>query len=98
MFFKSRQKIFPSRHLRERVESCVNTVLAINERLGEGKIKPEVVHQFERLRDSLEYLNEGIVNEQEIGRIEDATNQLLEEVRAMMGDAPIGSLHEGHSH
>ena len=48
IFGRSRQKK-KSRHLRLRVENCVDTILDLNERLGEGKIRPEIIKQFERL-------------------------------------------------
>jgi len=81
-----------------RVESCVNTILDLNERLGEGKIKPEIVEQFERLKESLRFVTDETVDEKDIHRIEEATNQLLAEIRMTYGDNQITSLYEGESH
>lgn len=69
-----------SRHLRLRIESCVETILNLNSKLGTGAIKPEVVKQFEKLRDSLQYVTDETVDEKDINRIEQATNQLLKEL------------------
>ena len=95
-------KIFRQRasakHLRLRVESCVNTVLDLNRRLGEGKIKPEIIQQFERLKDSLRFVTDDSVDEKDIDRIEEATNQLLAEIRLVYGEHQISELHEGHKH
>ncbi len=74
-----------SRHLRVRVESCVNTILELNDRLGEGKIKPEIIQQFERLKESLRYVTDDSVDEKDIDRIEEATNQLLAEIKVTYG-------------
>jgi len=97
IFKRLRQKQNP-RHLRMRVESCVNTILDLNERLGEGKIKPEIVEQFERLKESLRFVTDETVDEKDIHRIEEATNQLLAEIRMTYGDNQITSLYEGESH
>lgn len=86
------------RHLRIRVESCVNIILDLNQRLGEGKIKPEIIEQFERLRDSLRYVTDETVDEKDIHRIEEATNQLLAEIRTNFDEAQLSSLHEGRPH
>ncbi len=87
-----------AKHLRLRVESCVSTILDLNKYLGEGKIKPEVIEQFEKLRDSLHYLTDETVNEGDIHRIEEATNQLLAEMKPIFEKDPAKSLHSGHLH
>lgn len=93
--FRQRQN---SRHLRLRVESCVNTILALNESLGEGKIKPEIIQQFEQLKNSLQYVDDENVDEKDIFRIEEATNQLLEEIRTSFEDKDLSLFHEGQTH
>ena len=67
-------------HLRLRVESCVNVILELNMSLGAGKIRPEVIEQFERLKDSLKLISGDAVDEADISRIEEATNNLLAEL------------------
>jgi uncharacterized phage protein gp47/JayE len=85
MIFKRLWQKRNARHLRQRVESCVTTILALDTRLGEGTIEPEVIQQFERLRESLLYVTDESVNEEDIGQIEEATNQLLDEIRNAYG-------------
>jgi hypothetical protein len=87
-----------AKRMRLRVESCIDTVLELNERLGEGKIKPEIIHQFEKLRDSLKTANDETVDEQDINRIEDATNQLLLQIKKIYGKDLVGGLYEGPKH
>lgn len=84
--------------MRMRVESCVTTILDLNELLGEGKIKPEIIQQFERLKESLRYVTDDTVDEKDISRIEEATNQLLAEIRVTFGKGHISMLHEGQPH
>lgn len=87
-----------SRHFRARVESCVNTILELNNHLGEGKIRPEIIKQFLRLKESLHHVSDENVSEQDVTRIEQATNQLLEEIRTAYGDRKPLVLYEGDRH
>ena len=84
--------------MRLRVESCVDVILALDQRLGEGKIRPEIVEQFQRLKEYLHYVDDELVDEKDIDRIETATNQLMAEIGAAVGKDGIGSLHEGRMH
>lgn len=81
-----------------RIESCVNTILDLDKLLGTGKIKSEVVQQFERLKESLQYVKEDEVDEEDIDRIEQATNALLMEIRVAYAGNPIESIHKGQTH
>ncbi len=76
----------------------MSTVLELNRKLGEGAIKPEIIQQFERLKESLRHVNEDSVDEKDIHRIEEATNQLLEEIRASLSEDAFPSLYEGDRH
>lgn len=98
MIFKRLLHKQERKHFRLRVESCVETILDLNQRLGEGKIKPEIVEQFRRLKDSLQYVTDDSVEEKDIYRIEEATNNLLQEVRRAVGEQNISALHEGVAH
>jgi len=98
MIFRRFRHKRSSKHLRTRIESCVSTVLDLNKFLGEGKIKPEIVQQFERLKDSIRYVRDDEVNEEDIHRIEQATNELLAEIRIAYEGKPIDSLYKGQTH
>lgn len=87
-----------SKHLRLRVESCVKIILDLNRQLGEGKIRPEIIEQFEQLQDSLEYVNDETVDEKDIDRIEEATNHLLAEVRVAYAETPVEALYKIPTH
>jgi cell division FtsZ-interacting protein ZapD len=98
MFFKRLRQKRNSKHLRTRIESCVNTVLDLNKFLGEGKIKPEILQQFERLKESLQYVKDDDVDEEDIHRIEQATNELLAEIRVAYEGKAIEYLYKGQPH
>lgn len=68
------------RHPRLRMENCVATILDVNNHLGDARIRPEIIRQFERIRAYLKAVSEENVDEADIGRIEEATNQLLCEI------------------
>lgn len=85
-------------HFLLRVQSCVETILQLDRRLGKGKIRPEVIEKFERLRESLVNVAEDAIEEKDISRIEEATNQLLSEIRFSLGVQMNQSFHDGHIH
>lgn len=86
------------RHSKARVESCVHTILELDKRLGKGKIKPEIIQQFERLKDSLQYVDDESVDGKDIDKIEQATNQLLAEIQLDYAEGITATLHEGDKH
>ncbi len=98
MIFKRFLQKKDRKHYRLRVESCVETILDLNQRLGDGKIKPEIVEQFKRLKDSLQFVTDDSVDEKDISRIEEATNHLLQEVKRILGEKKLTALHEGDAH
>lgn len=98
MIFKRLRQKHSTGHLRMRIESCVNIVLDMNKSLGEGKIKPEIVQQFERLKESLQHVRDDQVDEDDINRIEQATNELLAEIRIAYEGKPINNLYKGQTH
>ncbi len=74
-------KVPMTKHLRQRIESCVSTVLELNRHLGYGQINPETILQFERLKVFVEVVSDDSVEELDIGRIEDATRKILVEMK-----------------
>ena len=84
-----------SRYPRLRMQNCVSTVLEVNENLGMDRIRPEVIRQFERLMDFIGMFSEDLMDEGDIGRIEEATNQLLDEIRDTLEKLGINYHHEG---
>jgi hypothetical protein len=46
----------------------------------------------------LQYVTDESVEEKDINRIEEATNHLLQEVKRVVADQNLNSLHEGLAH
>ncbi len=67
---------------RQRIENCIATVLELDRCLGEGQIRPEVIRQFERLKGFVKIISDETTDEKDIGKIEEATRQLLEEIKS----------------
>jgi hypothetical protein len=85
-------------HLRLRVQSCIDLILALDKRLGEGTIKPEIIQQFQRLKEHIPYVNDELVDERDIDRIEIATNHLMAAIGNALDKDQMGPIHEGHLH
>ena len=83
------------KYLRLRMENCVATILEINQHLGDGRIRPEIIHHFERLVIFLKVVSEENVSEEDIDRIEEATNHLLDEIRCNTRMRRINYHHQG---
>jgi hypothetical protein len=98
MFVKEPRSKRPSRHLRTRVESCVDTVLRMDKCLGQGKIRPDVIERFEQLKDLLDRVADETVEEHYVAQIEEATNQLLMEIRRSLGEERFAGFCEGRTH
>jgi hypothetical protein len=98
MLKRSLKEKHHSKHFRLRVESCVDTILLLDKSLGKGKIRPDVIERFERLKESLVNVADEVIDEKDISRIEEATNQLLSEIRISLGAQVAQSLHDGQIH
>jgi hypothetical protein len=85
-------------HLRLRVQSCIDLILALDKRLGEGTIKPEIIQQFQRLKEHISYVTDELVDEKDIDRIEIATNHLMAAIGNALDKDQMGPIHEGHLH
>jgi hypothetical protein len=95
---QNRESQLDTARLRLRVESCVSVILELNKSLGAGKIRPEIIEQFERLKDSLKFVSGASVDEADINRIEEATNQLLAELGQNPETRPLLLPREGWTH
>jgi len=83
---------------RWRLQNCIETILDLSDRLGEGMIRPEIVEHFKKLRNSFHFLEDDMVDEKEISSIEEATNQLLEEVGKLYDETTMKQLYDIPKH
>ena len=68
---------------RMRVESCIETILRVNETMDLSVLDAEVVHRFQHLKTIMQEVDSSTIREQDLLRIEDATNRLLEDIRVL---------------
>ncbi|MHC1725232.1 MAG: hypothetical protein AB9866_04340 [Syntrophobacteraceae bacterium] len=78
-----------TRCFRQRVENCITTVLELDRCLGEGQIRPEIIRQFERLKTFVRVVSDETTDEVDIGKIEEATKQLLDEIKSDLQSSGI---------
>ena len=98
MYYECTNERNVSGSLRLRIESCVTTVLQLHERLGHGMIEDDIIEHFEQLKDSLDFVTADSVDENDIRRLEIATNDLLEQMRAIFDADLMVPLHDGLIH
>ncbi len=77
-----------------RVESCIGAIIdaqkVINEKTELGSLLP----RFEELKELVENLDMSLVKEEDVQRIEQATNSLLMELREIFEEAGIGPIYK----
>jgi len=64
--------------LRKRIFSCIETVLDVHEILGDEGFGDEVLQEIEYARERLQEIHFLDISEDQVIKIEDATNKLLE--------------------
>jgi len=68
---------------RLRVESCIEAILRVNETMDLSVLDAEVVQRFEHLKSVMQEVDPSTIREQDLLRIEDATNRLLQDIRVL---------------
>ncbi len=86
-----------SKHLRQRIENCIATILELDRNLGEGQIRPEIIRQFERLKNFMEMISDESASGVDIAKIEAATTSLLDEIRESLARSGISYHYRGRT-
>ncbi|MBW1779923.1 MAG: hypothetical protein JRL30_04210 [Deltaproteobacteria bacterium] len=68
---------------RLRIQNCVGTIIDVHSIISEEFETEEVLSQFEGLEEAIETLDMSLVSEGDILMVEQATNALLDEFRAL---------------
>jgi hypothetical protein len=84
--------------LRMRVDSCQRVIADVGARLAKGKVHPRIVEQLTRLDELLRLIDHRAVTEGDLGRIEEATNQLMGELSGLFSYQSLGEVYEGTRH
>ncbi|CAO0823562.1 conserved hypothetical protein [Desulfarculales bacterium] len=81
------------RALQLRVDSCQRLIHDVSQRLAQQTVHPRIVEQLSRLDELLSLIDQRLVNEADLSRIEAATNQLMVELSALFSHKKLGSLY-----
>ena len=81
---------------RIRIQSCVGTIIDVHSSIGNEYENEAVLSQFQGLEEAIETLDMSLVSERDILMVEQATNNLLGEFRALFEAGLFGPVY-GHA-
>ena len=76
-----------------RVENCIGTIIDVHKIISETPEYKGLMPQFEELKDLVEHLDMSLVQEEDVQRIEQATNSLLSELKDIFKEAELGFVY-----
>ncbi|RLB08667.1 MAG: hypothetical protein DRG27_05415 [Deltaproteobacteria bacterium] len=76
-----------------RVENCIGTIIDVHKIISQKPEYKTLISQFEELRDLLKRLDMSLVQEEDVQRIEQATNSLLNELKDIFQEAGLGPVY-----
>ena len=79
---------------RLRVESCIGTIIDVHKAISSGYENQEFLSQFEELKQTIKGLDMNLVREGDIHMLEQATNVLLGEFRAIFESEKFGPVYQ----
>jgi len=77
-----------------RVESCIGTIIDVHKIISENTEYKGLLPQFEELKELVEHLDMSLVQEEDVQRIEQATNSLLSELKDIFEEARLGPIYK----
>ena len=83
---------------RLRVFSCQQVIKDVSRRLSREEMNPRLIAQLNRLQELLALVDYQAVSENELGRLEISTNQLLQELSGLFHRKQLGSLYGESKH
>jgi hypothetical protein len=81
---------------RLRIQNCVGTILDVHSTISKKFENQELLSQFEGLEEAIDTLDMSLVSEGDILMVEQATNALLDEFRALFEAGLFEPVH-GHA-
>lgn len=71
--------------LHRRLSSCIKTMIEVHEALKVLQLMPELGPRFEELKKTLDQLSSAPFVEEDVCRMEEATNRLMAELKPIVG-------------
>ena len=68
-----------------RLSSCIQTMIEVHEVLNVPELMPELSPRFEELKKTLARLTAVSFVEEDVCRVEEATNRLMSDLRSIVG-------------
>jgi len=82
------------RHIyKMRVENCIGTIIDVHKIISEAPEYKGLMPQFDELKELVENLDMSLVQEEDVQRIEQATNSLLIELKDIFKEAELGFVY-----
>jgi hypothetical protein len=81
-----------------RLQNCLQTILEVHEFMGGQAIQLDIVQQLESLRDLITHFQPDLLSEKDLGKIEESTNHLLQELAKIFNMKKLGMIHTGYYH
>ena len=78
-----------------RLQNCLQTILEVHEFMGGQSIQLDIVQQLESLKDLITHFQPELLSEQDLRRIEESTNHLLNELGKIFHLKKLGMIHTG---
>ena len=85
-----------SLHLR--LQSCIQTVLEVHQALDTSQLVPELTDRFLELKQTLLDLDAAVIEEDDVKRVEAATNRLLGELKPLLEIRGLDKLSQETAH
>jgi hypothetical protein len=79
---------------RLRVENCIGTIIDVHKAISTGYETQEFLSQFEELKQNIKSLDMSLVCEGDVHMLEQATNVLLGEFKAIFESEKFGPVYE----
>ncbi len=83
---------------RLRVDSCLNLIQDVSQRLSKEGRHPRIVEQLQHLDEILSLIDHQVITDTDLERIEGSTNQLMKEIGSLFEHQGLGSLYQGVYH
>lgn len=83
---------------RIRVKNCIGTILDVHRSMSPPFDHRAFISQFERLKTAVNHINMNEVTEQDVVRVERATNALLGEFRPIFERGDVGPIYRKVMH
>ncbi len=77
-----------------RVENCIGTIIDVHKIISKNPKYRSLTAQFEELKDLLDRLDMSLVREEDVQRIEQATNSLLNELKDIFKQEKLGPVYD----